>query len=149
MKSLEGVKKMRDIDDKNKFDFPLGLPQGRPPKDIDLKQLEDLASIQCTETEMCLILGISQDTMTRRKADPEFALIIERGRARGKMSLRRTHFQLAQTNPAVHIFACKNLLGMTDKPEEAGPIPLDQARRIKAALDAIDGAVTEENPDDT
>jgi hypothetical protein len=49
------------------------------------------------------------------------------------------------SNPAVHIFACKNLLGMSDKPDDGGPIPMDQARRIKEALDAIDNAVTEEN----
>jgi hypothetical protein len=119
-------------------------PPGRPPKEIDLVQLKKLAEIQCTEPEMCLILGISQDTMARRKADPEFAAILERGRAMGKMSLRRAHFKLAMSNPAVHIFACKNLLGMTDKPDDGGPIPQDQARRIKQALDAIDDAVIED-----
>jgi hypothetical protein len=62
----------------------------------------------------------------------------------GKMSLRRAHFKLAMSNPAVHIFACKNLLGMTDKPDDGGPIPQDQARRIKQALDAIEDAVIED-----
>jgi hypothetical protein len=135
---------MRSDEDKKPFDRRHNNP-GRPPKEIDLKQLENLAAIQCTEPEMCLILGISQDTMARRKADPEFAEILTRGRAMGKLSLRRAHFQLAMSNPAVHIFACKNLLGMSDRPDDGGPIPMDQARRIKEALDAIDGAVTEEN----
>lgn len=114
---------------------------GRPPIEIDMKLLKELASIQCTEAEMCAILGVSQDTFARRKADPEFAQILENGRLHGKVSLRRAHFRLAMTNPAVHIFACKNLLGMTDKPDESGPIPQDQARRIKEALDAMDGAI--------
>lgn len=114
---------------------------GRPPIEINMKLLKELASIQCTEAEMCAILEVSQDTFARRKADPEFAQILENGRLHGKVSLRRAHFRLAMTNPAVHIFACKNLLGMTDKPDETGPLPQDQARRIKEALDAIDGAV--------
>jgi hypothetical protein len=136
---------MRSDSDKNPLDENGKPIRGRPPKEIDIKQLENLAAIQCTEPEMCLILGISQDTMARRKADPEFAEILTRGRAMGKLSLRRAHFKLAMSNPAVHIFACKNLLGMSDKPDDGGPIPMDQARRIKEALDAIDGAVTEEN----
>ena len=118
---------------------------GRPPKEINLDQLKQLAAIQCTDAEMCAVLGISPDTLKRRKEDPQFAEIIEQGKLMGKVSLRRAHFKLAQSNPAVHIFACKNLLKMTDRPDDGGPIPMDQARRIKEALDAIDNAVTEDN----
>ena len=114
---------------------------GRPFKEIDMAQVKSLASLHCTDAEMCAVLGISTDTLARRKLDPEFMAVIENGRAMGKLSLRRAHFKLAQTNPAVHIFACKNWLGMSDKPEEDGPVPMDKARRIKEALDAIDGAI--------
>jgi hypothetical protein len=118
---------------------------GRPFKEINLDQLKQLAAIQCTDEEICAVLGVSPDTLARRKTDPQFAQIIDQGRLMGRVSLRRAHFKMAQNNPAVHIFACKNLLKMTDRPEMEGPIPQDQARRIKEALDAIDGAVTEEN----
>jgi hypothetical protein len=118
---------------------------GRPPKEINLDQLKQLAAIQCTDEEICAVLGISPDTLARRKEDPEFAEIIDQGKLMGKVSLRRAHFKLAQSNPAVHIFACKNLLKMTDRLEDTGPIPQDQARRIKEALDAIDNAVTDDN----
>lgn len=110
---------------------------GRPPKQIDLDQVKQLAALQCTDWEICSVLGISQDTFARRKADPEFAQMMEQGKAMGKLSLRRAHFKLAQTNPAVHIFACKNWLGMSDKVDVVGEDVGDKARQLLDAVKAM------------
>jgi AraC-like DNA-binding protein len=63
---------------------------GRPRKNIDPAQVEELASIDCSYAEMAAVLGCNESTLTRR-----FAQAIERGRNRGKTSLKRKQFELA------------------------------------------------------
>ena len=92
--------------------------RGRPPIEIDLEQLKQLCALQCTDEEIASVLGISTDTLGRRKADPEFLAVMMEGKATGKMSLRRIQWNLAKTNPAMAIFLGKNYLGQRDKPEE-------------------------------
>ena len=83
----------------------------RPVKPIDERQLEALASIHATYEEMALIIGVSPDTLKRRYAD-----LIEKGRARGKSSLRRLQWQSAQNgNVTMQIWLGKQLLGQREK----------------------------------
>lgn len=93
---------------------------GRPRKEIDIKLVEQLASIQCTDLEIAAICGVSHDTLLRRKNDdPAFLEAIEQGRAKGRVSLRRMQWKLAQQgNAAMAIFLGKNLLGQRDKVED-------------------------------
>ncbi len=71
---------------------------GRPKREIDLKQLEALARIQCTDEEMAAVLSISVDTITRRKKAKkgDFAEAYKKGKETGKASLRRLQWQAAQ-----------------------------------------------------
>src|SRR5271155_2875997 len=88
---------------------------GRKPVNIDLEQVEKLAAIQCTESEIASVLGVSERTIERRKHQPDFAEAMARGKAKGRMSLRRSLWALAQKgNPAGNIFLAKNLLGYKD-----------------------------------
>lgn len=70
----------------------------RPKKEIDLKQLEALAGLQCTDEEMAAVLGISVQTITRRKKAKSggFVEAYKKGKEKGKMSLRRLQWQAAQ-----------------------------------------------------
>lgn len=98
---------------------------GRPRIEIDQQDFESLLAIQCTLEEVTAFfehkLGkCSQDTIERwckRTYKESFAEVSAKKRNIGKISLRRAGWQLAQKNPAVHIFYCKNYLGMTDKQE--------------------------------
>ena len=63
---------------------------GRPFLELDLKQVENLASIQCTYKEIALVMGCSVDTLERNCAE-----IIEASRAKGIMSLKRAAWQRA------------------------------------------------------
>ena len=98
---------------------------GRPRIEIDQKEFESLLSIQCTLEEIVAFfqhkLGrCSEATIERwckRTYKESFADISLKKRAAGKISLRRAGWQLAMKNPSVHIFYCKNYLGMTDKQE--------------------------------
>ena len=68
----------------------------RPRLDIDEQQVERLASIDCSYDEMALILGCSESTLHK-----SFSNVIEKGRADGKSSLKRTQFKVAMGSPAV------------------------------------------------
>jgi hypothetical protein len=74
---------------------------GRKRITINLEEVEKLAAIQCTEPEIASFFGISLRTFERRKSQPAVAEAIERGKARGRLSLRRSLWGLAQKgNPA-------------------------------------------------
>ena len=75
----------------------------------------------------------------------------ERGQGRGRVSLRRIQYQLAEKgNAPMAIFLGKNLLGQRDRfdTEEEGDPTKDAARRIKGALDAIESAVVDTDKDE-
>lgn len=89
----------------------------RPKKQIDPEQVENLAAIHCTNEEIAAALGCSADTLTRRFADR-----IKKGKARGRASLRRKQWELAQKgNATMLIWLGKQLLGQSDRVA----IPLD------------------------
>jgi hypothetical protein len=102
---------------------------------IDLEQVEKLCGLQCTDEELASFLGVSPRTIERRKSQPVFSEAMARGKAKGRMSLRRSLWTLAaKGNPAANIFLAKNLLGYKDyvanelsgpdgKPIAIGPAP--------------------------
>ena len=85
---------------------------GRPVKEIDEDLLYKLAQIHCTMKEMVDIIGVSEDTLKRR-----YAGIIDKGKAEGKMRLRRKQIEVAMSgNPAMLIFFGKCLLSQSENP---------------------------------
>jgi hypothetical protein len=88
---------------------------GRPEAKIDLTELEKLAVMQCTDEEIAAFFGISTKTITRRRKNAKFNDILEHARAKGRVSVRRNLFRLANNgNIAAAIFLAKNLLGYRD-----------------------------------
>lgn len=105
---------------------------GRKAVKIDPGELEKLCALQCTDEEIASFFGVSARTIERRRKKATFAEAIERGRARGRLSLRRSLWGLAvKGNPAANIFLAKNLLGYRDVVSSehsgpgGGPIPID------------------------
>ena len=93
---------------------------GRPKKQIDQKTFEGLCGIQCTQSEICDFFDITDKTLNswcKRTYGESFSEVFNKKRNKGKISLRRAGFELAKKNPSVHIFYCKNFLGMSDKQE--------------------------------
>lgn len=62
----------------------------RPRLNIDERQLENLAAIDCSFEEMAVILNCSVSILHKR-----FSTVIERGRARGRSSLKRKQYEAA------------------------------------------------------
>ena len=86
---------------------------GRRAVNINLTELERLCSIQCTDQELASFFEVDVRTIERRKKKPAFAAALERGRAKGRVSIRRMLFTLAaKGNVAAAIFLAKNLLGL-------------------------------------
>jgi hypothetical protein len=96
----------------------------RPRVKIDVAELEKLYGMQCTDEEVAAFVGVSTRTLARRKEVSKFAEVIDRAKARGRVSVRRALFRLAASgNIAAAIFLAKNLLGYKDivSNEHSGP----------------------------
>jgi hypothetical protein len=105
---------------------------GRKAVNIDLADLEKLCRLQCTDEDLAAWFGVSLRTIERRRKRPDFLDAMDRGRAKGRISVRRMLFsQAANGNAAASIFLAKNLLGYRDvqrnEPSgpEGGPLPVD------------------------
>jgi hypothetical protein len=69
---------------------------GRKKIDIDIKEAEHLAGLGLTEEEIALNLGVSVDTLGRRKKDTaDFAESIARGKARTKRNIGNKVYEKA------------------------------------------------------
>jgi len=117
----------------------------RPKSEIDLDELEKLCAMQCTDQEIASILNVSTRTIERRRKVQSFREAMERGKAKGRVSVRRNLFRLATSgNLGANIFLAKNLLGYKDvvsnehSGPEGGPIEMSLCRRAARAQESSD-----------
>src|SRR6476661_8014968 len=83
---------------------------------INLAELEKLAAMQCTDEEIAAWFMVSTRTIERRRKSPVFAETICRGKARGRISLRRAQLKiLEQGNATMGIWLGKQYLGQSDQ----------------------------------
>jgi len=99
------------------------MPAGRKEIEIDLAQVEGLASRGLTEGQIADSLGISQQTITRRKKKyVDFVEAIKRGHAKGVGKVANALFEQAMNGQtAAAIFYMKNRANWTDKQQHTGP----------------------------
>ena len=93
------------------------MATGRPQKEIDKKIFENLCGLQCTLEEIAGVFDCSVDTIERwckREYRETFAEVYKKHSAKGKTSLRRIQFKLAEKSAAMAIFLGKNYLGQKD-----------------------------------
>jgi hypothetical protein len=87
----------------------------RPEAKIDLIELEKLCNMQSTDEEIAAFFGVNKRTIERRRKVAKFREIMDRAKAKGRISVRRHLFrQAAGNNVAAAIFLAKNLLGYRD-----------------------------------
>lgn len=94
-----------------------GTKMGRPRKEIDAVQFEKLCYLQCTEEEVCDFFEITDKTLNnfcKREYGATFSEVFKQKRGKGKISLRRAQFKLAQTNATMAIWLGKQYLGQKD-----------------------------------
>src|SRR5258708_20607831 len=87
----------------------------RPRAKIDPVELEKLCGMEGTDGEIGAWFGISTRMVERRRASSKFRDVMEQAKAKGRVSVRRNLFRLANAgNVAAAIFLAKNLLGYRD-----------------------------------
>lgn len=114
---------------------------GRPRIEINKKEFEKLCALQCTLEEMAGFLDCSEDTIERwckREYKKGFAEVFRIKRGAGKISLRRSQFQLAAKNPTMAIWLGKQYLGQRDKYDINTSFKMseDDAKEIEELFDA-------------
>lgn len=94
----------------------------RPKLEFDKEQFEKLCSLQCTIIEIASFFNTTTDTLEKwckREYKQNFSEVFAIKRGVGKISLRRSQFRMAETNPTMAIWLGKQYLGQTDKQEVA------------------------------
>lgn len=89
----------------------------RPRKEIDQKQFENLCGLQCTLEEFCGWFDVTTKTLDawcKRTYGQGFSKVFAQKRGMGKISLRRSQWQLAETNATMAIWLGKQYLGQRD-----------------------------------
>lgn len=95
-----------------------GRPRGRPKKYIDKDQFEKLCALQCTQEEICGVLGVNSDTLSKwckKEYKANFSEVFREKRQMGRISLRRSQFKLAEKSPAMAIWLGKQYLDQRDR----------------------------------
>lgn len=92
--------------------------RGRPTIEIDINQFEKLCALQCTQEEICGVLGVSNKTLERwckKVYKANFSEVFREKRQKGKISLRRSQFKLAEKSATMAIWLGKQYLDQRDR----------------------------------
>ena len=114
---------------------------GRKPIEIDLVELQKLCSLQCTNEEIAAWFNCSVRTIENYSKKQEFAEVMARGKAKGRISVRRAQMKLLESgNATMGVWLGKQLLGQRD----VTPIELSGAhgRPVEVSLEVIDAILT-------
>src|SRR5438874_4430297 len=83
---------------------------------IDLAELERLSAMQCTDEEVAAWFGVTTRTIERRRRNAKFVEVMNRGKAKGRISVRRMQMKLLeQGNATMGVWLGKNILGQVDE----------------------------------
>ena len=118
---------------------------GRPKKDIDRDDFEKLCGLQCTKGEIAGWFNCSEDTIERfckKEYGETFAVVFDKKRGVGKISLRRNQWKLAEKSPAMAIFLGKQYLDQSDKIEQRISNIDEQTRQTVGEL--VEGIINDE-----
>mgnify|MGYP003434975434 CR=1 FL=1 len=108
----------------------MGRPKGTTkiqPTDATMSSLRGLGQIQCTTKEGAAFFAVSEPTFLKFLDDnPEAREAFEEGKGKGRISLRRHQWRMAENNATMAIWLGKNHLEQTDKilQEHSGDLAL-------------------------
>lgn len=104
--------------------------------ELDTEEIEKLAAMHCTREEVAGFFGVALKTVQRRLKEVRYREAWERGTAKGRVSLRRAQFRVAEAgNPTMLIWLGKQWLKQRDAPlpsnESKGAV-LELVERLRA-----------------
>tara|TARA_R110002012_G_scaffold146851_1_gene305173 strand:+ start:131 stop:502 length:372 start_codon:yes stop_codon:yes gene_type:complete len=107
---------------------------------LDLKEVERLASIGCTEEQIAQSLGVSRSTISKRKRESEtFNTAYRNGRNSCIVTVKNALFESA-TGEKPNVLAQKTLLERVEGPakvEVQGSLDVNNTHNIDQALAAL------------
>lgn len=122
---------------------------GRPRKEIKQKEFENLCGIQCTKLEICAFFDVTDKTLEswcKRTYHAGFSEVFSQKRERGKISLRRSQWQLAEKSATMALWLGKQYLGQRDNVDvtvsDANGIALDELEKMVIGDDSGTGGDT-------
>jgi hypothetical protein len=111
-------------------------PGGRPKIPIDYEQVEKLASIMCTQEEIAAWMDVDVSTLKR---DEMFCTVYKKGIEKGRMSVRRQQYRLAEEgNPTMAIWLGKQYLGQRDKHDLDQNVANKDDKPFKVSIEVIE-----------
>jgi hypothetical protein len=116
----------------------IGLPIGRDKTVVPPDQVQELASLGCSDRDIANFYGVAENTLRYNFSD-----YLTKGREELKITLRRAMLKNACVNmsAAVQIFLAKNILGMTDQPVNSDAHqPLPWVERDDIEEENLDGS---------
>ena len=89
----------------------------RPRIELDISRIEELAAQGLTQTEICLVIGISESTLLRRKLEMEvLTAAIKSGKAKAASEISNTLYRMAQGGDlGAIVWYEKTRRGLSDK----------------------------------
>lgn len=83
---------------------------------IDLAELERLCAMQATDEEIAAWFNVTTKTIERRRKKKAFAEVMNRGKAKGRISVRRAQLKLLEAgNATMGVWLGKNILHQVDE----------------------------------
>lgn len=82
-----------------------------------IELVQALGRLQCTNEEIASCLGTTDTTLLNAQNKEVFLGALEKGKAEGRMSLRRIQMKLAETSATMAIFLGKQILGQRENVE--------------------------------
>lgn len=82
-----------------------------------IELIQALGRLQCTNEEIASCLGTTDTTLLNAQNKEVFLGALEKGKAEGRMSLRRIQMKLAETSATMAIFLGKQILGQRENVE--------------------------------
>jgi hypothetical protein len=96
--------------------------------------------MQATDEEIAAWFGVSTRTIERRRKVRKFADVMDRGRAKGRLSVRRMQMKLLEAgNATMGVWLGKQYLGQTDQVEHRAEISVFNSLMIPCEPMAVDG----------
>jgi len=113
----------------------LGLCVGRDKRVVPPDQVQELAALGCSNTDIANFYGVTEQTIRYN-----FSEYITKGKEELKITLRRSMLKNATVNmnAAVQIFLAKNILGMTSEPlssESNAPLPWNESDELDVNIE--------------
>jgi len=125
-------------------------PKGpmKPMDDATFKQLQSMIRIHCTQSEICDVLGMCEQTLNSRlkaRGYKNFLDCYQRHKAEGKVSLRRMQWKSAESgNFAAQKWLGQQELGQREKSDTIGELKtqatIDATKLDTETLEAIAAA---------